>query len=382
MSARKVVLVGIGALAIGGGLWGIGADHAIRFFRRNASGVNVVRSSPPERSAEASGKDRESRESGELTELLRHHQYRELDAALRFTGTKDPLRWLDWAGTVAVEHRESARNAVLAGWYQTKPDDMLKWAGQNARGFFSSEQFREAAIESGNIADALRGLTVITDESTRARQIEGVFAGLASRDVNQALKAADALAPRRRQAALLGVLRFLAGESPDMALAVADAYSDGTSSSYSLLKATVDSWIDQKGIDCVQSYFSQRPISESLDGGYAVLASSFAVKNPGECGGWLNRISNPARREEATVAVVAQITDSNPEIASRLMADLINSTPGGSNEGMMLARLESTIRPWARKDTPAAFSYIYSLSSLSSPGRNALLQKLALIDAQ
>jgi len=48
----------------------------------------------------------------------------------------------------------------------------------------------------------------------------------------------------------------------------------------------------------------------------------------------------------------------------------------------MIARLESTVRPWARKDPPAAFSYVYSLSSLTSPGRNALLQRLALLGGQ
>jgi hypothetical protein len=327
-------------------------------------------------------RDLENRQSTELKALLRNRQYHELDAALRFAGTKDPLRWLEWVNTVTGEHREAARYAVLSGWYHAKADELLGWAAQNDRGYFSSEQFREAAIESGNIPDALRGLALIADESTKKTQIEGVFAGFASRDINQALRAADALDPVCRQAALLGALRFLAGESPDIALAVADAYSDGTTSYCSLLQATFNRWIAQKGIDSAQSYLSQQPVSERFDGGYAALASSFAVKNPGECSNWLNKISNPALREEATVAVVAQITDSNPEIASRLMADLINSTPGGVNEGLMIARLESTVRPWARKDPPAAFSYVYSLSSLTSPGRNALLQRLALLGGQ
>jgi len=382
MIARRIgFLVKIGAVGIGCVVCCLGL-YAFRALRPHGGGLKSVNRAPADPSGEVPENDVENRQSAELKGLLLNRQYHELDAALRFAGTKNPLRWLEWVNTIAGEHREAARYAILSGWYHAKPDELLRWAAQNDRGYFSSEQFRGAAIESGNIPDALRGLALIADESTKKAQIEGVFAGFASRDINQALRAADALDPVGRQAALLGALRFLAGESSDIALAVADAYSDGTTSYYSLLKSTFDSWIAQKGIDSVQSYLSQQPVSDGLDGGYAALASSFAVKNPGECSNWLNRISSPALREEATVAVVAQITDSNPEIASRLMADLINSTPGGSNESLMIARLESTVRPWARKDPPAAFSYVYSLSALTSPGRNALLQKLALLGAQ
>jgi hypothetical protein len=375
------VLVRVGALGIACMACVLGL-FAFRFL---GFGISDLKSSRHTRLAlppETRDKDLECRESGELADLLQHRQYRELDAALRFAGTKNPLRWLDWTRTVDDGHREEARFAVLSGWYHARPGEMIEWAGKNEPAYFSSGQFREAAVESGNIPDTLRGLGLIADESSRKTQVTDVFAGLASRDINQALKAADGLDPASRQAALLGAIQFLTVESPELALEVADAYSDGTTGSCSLLKATVDNWIAQKGIDAVQGYFSHQPVSENLDGGYAALASACAAKNPGDCGSWLNRISNPALKEQTAVAVIAQITDSNPEIASRLVADLIDSTPGGSNESVTIDRLESTVRPWLRKDPPAAFSYVYSLSALSSPGRRALLQKLALLEVQ
>jgi hypothetical protein len=355
---------------------------ALRVYGLGAKKLNSSRHTHLALPAETQEKDLGNRQCDELTDLLQRRQYRELDAALRFAGTKNPLRWLDWTCAVDAVHREEARYAVLSGWYHARPGEMILWTGKNECAYFSSEQFREAAVESGSIPDALRGLGLITDESPRKTQITDVFAGLASRDINQALKAADGLDPASRQAALLGALRFLTAESPELAMEVADAYSDGTTGSYSLLKAAVDIWIAQKGIDAVQGYFSHEPVSKDLDGGYAALASACADKHPGDCSNWLNRISNPALKEQIAVAVIAQITDSNPEIASRLVADLIDSTPGGSNEGVTIVRLESTVRPWLRKDPPAAFSYVYSLSALSSPGRRALLQKLALLEVQ
>jgi hypothetical protein len=194
------------------------------------------------------------------------------------------------------------------------------------------------------------------------------------------LNAADALDSDRRQAALLGTLRVLAVEAPGLALDVADTYSDSPENRFGLLKATVESCIRQKGVDFARVYFSQKAISENLDGGYAALASSIAAENPSESGGWLCKITNPVLREKATVAVIAQLTTSNPDIASKLVADLFYASPGESNEGMTLARLEGTVQRWAEKDPPAAFSFVYSLNALSSPGRKALLQRLAFLE--
>jgi hypothetical protein len=202
---------------------------------------------------------------------------------------------------------------------------------------------------------------------------------LAAHDLESALSGADALDSTRRQAALLGILPVLVGESPDLALGVADTYADGPRNRFSLVKAAVGSWITLAGTSAAEAFFSRQPISENFDGAYAALASALAATNPGETGTWLNRISDPVQREAATVGVIAQITDSNPEAASRLVSDLIKTTPGDSNEDTTIARLEKTVPSWAAKDPSAAFSYIYSLNSISSPGRKILLHKLGLV---
>jgi len=176
---------------------------------------------------------------------------------------------------------------------------------------------------------------------------------------------------------LRGTLRVLSSEAPDLALDVVDTYTDNPSDRFGLLQAMVKDCIRQKGVDFARSCFSQKTTSEKLDGGYAAIASAVAAADPSEASGWLRRISNPGLRDAATAAVITQLTASSPEIASKFVADLIDLSPGAANEGLTLARLERTVQPWAKKDPPAAFSFVYSLNSLSSPGRKELLQRLA-----
>jgi hypothetical protein len=379
MKIRSIwILVGIGVAGLGFMFRCPSLVSAIRIFRPNEaksepSGGKLLSGRP---SRGLTG-EQDLRELNALTDLLRRGQYQDLCDKLRVVGIHNPIGWLDWVGTCPEAQREAARFAVLTSWYQARPAEMLAWAEANESSFFSSTQFSEAAVELGNHAFALSGLKLISNEPAQLTRIETVFAGFAARDITQALSAADALEPVRRQAALLGILRVLAVEAPALALDVADTYSDSSAHRFGLLKVAVESWISQKGTDSARDFLLGKAISENLDGGYAALASSLAVENPAEASGWLGKIANSALREEATVAVINQLTASHPDIASKLVADLINTTPGCTNEGLTLARLEGTVQQWAEKDPPAAFSFVYSLNSLSSPGRKALLQRLA-----
>jgi len=136
---------------------------------------------------------------------------------------KDPLRWLEWVNTVTGEHREAARYAVLSGWYHAKADELLGGPRRMTVDTSPRSSSGRQAIESGNIPDALRGLALIADESTKKTQIEGVFAGFASRDINQACAPRTPWIRSAGRRLCWARLRFLAGESPDIALAVADA---------------------------------------------------------------------------------------------------------------------------------------------------------------
>src|ERR1019366_536402 len=106
---------------------------------------------------------------------------------------KKPMRWLAWVGTLPEAQRENARFALLAGWYQAKPAEMLSWAEANEDAFFLSTQFSEAAVECGNVTLAVKGLNHIANKASQSARIEAVFAGFAARDITQALNAADAL---------------------------------------------------------------------------------------------------------------------------------------------------------------------------------------------
>ncbi|MGA3007470.1 MAG: hypothetical protein ABSE59_06225, partial [Opitutaceae bacterium] len=365
----------LGIVGLGFALCRFGPAPFSNFFKATAAGLKPMSLWAPERVVVPLNAAPNNGEQSRLAAWLRSGRYRELEAELRVAGAKDPWPWLEWAGAISGEERKPAVYAVLSGWYRSHPREMLKWAEAHGREYFSSGEFKQAAIAAGNIAFAVRGLNLIADPAAKAAQIEAVFAGFGAQDSSQALEAAEALDPVSRQAALLGVLPVLAGEFPDIALEAADACSNDPTERYGLLKAMVNRWMTQKGMAPAQAYFLQQPVSANLDGGYAALAEASAATNPGESGCWLNKISNPVQREEATVAVIGELTPSNPEIASRLVADLMTIAP----EKVTLARLENTVRSWAAKDPPAAFSYVYSLNALSSPGRRALLQKLALV---
>jgi hypothetical protein len=242
---------------------------------------------------------------------------------------------------------------------------------------------RVASVARGSVPLSPRGMDFTLPKGDLSpSQIEAIFAGFAAQDVAKALAATDALDPISRQAALLGILPVLARESPELALEVADTYADSPANRYGLLKVAVNAWIAQGGTGPVQAYYAQQPNTGSLDGAYAALASSIAASNPGGAGPWLDRIGDAALREEATVAVIALIKDSNPDVASKLVGSMINSTPGGSNEAVTIARLEETVPAWVQKDPSAAFSFVYSLNAVSSPARRALLQRLGLITSQ
>lgn len=355
-------------------------DLVVRALGSGAVVLRAVRFLPQEAPERAPEANEGSGGHVSLEALLRDGEFGGLDAELRIEGAKDPLRWLAWAdANIPVGQREQAVYAVLAGWYRANPEEALKWAGSHERGFFGSALFGETAIGLGNIPLALRGLNLISDENLRLTQLRTVFAGLAEQDITRTLSAADTLEPVCRQSALLAILPVLARQSPELAMGVADSYADSAANRYTLLKAAANAWISQDGVASVQAYLTQQPASGNLDGACAAVASTLASVNPGEAGTWLDRISDPSFREEATVAVIDQITDSSPEVASRLVAGLINNTPGGSNETVTVSRLEKTVEPWARKDPPAAFSFVYSLNAVSSPARRALLQRLGLV---
>ena len=241
--------------------------------------------------------------------------------------------------------------------------------------FFSRPAGRAPALSRPAVAQSATAPSA-TPDATEER-----FADLARTDPAAALKAADALAPAQRIPALLGALRVVVAESPDLAFATIDAYGDDAPTRTALLQGLLARWTRQAGPDAVHRYFLQRPTSASLDPVYAALAATVAEAHPDEANAWLVKIGQPALRESTTLAVAAQIEAAHPEISARLIFDLMATMPERAPEAVTLARMERPLAEWARRDRTAAFSYLYSLGGLTSSGRNALLQKLALSPA-
>ncbi len=237
---------------------------------------------------------------------------------------------------------------------------------------------RHATSTTGSPRPAIAAQPAPNLPPGRAAAIEDSFAELARKDPAKALKAADALDSSQREAALLGALRVLVAESPDLAFAAIEAYGDDPRTRSALLQGLLARWTQQAGDETVHRYFLQRPPTAGFDTVYAELAATVAEGHPSEANTWLIKISDPALCETTTLAVAAQLETTHPEIAAKLIVDLMFTMPDRAPESLTLNRLGATMPKWAARDRAAAFSFVYSLGGVSSAGRNGLLRQLAL----
>jgi hypothetical protein len=259
-------------------------------------------------------------------------------------------------------------DSFFSSWTKINPSGALTWFSSLEEGP-QKQRARELVLERVAKSDPQRALDFahqIADERDRTSLVARSLKTVAGSDMTQALSIARALPEgTTRDTALDTVITQLAAN--DLA-AAQKLISENPSSSFSQAAASVAAGLLKQSPDQAMAWANALADGNAKDAAYAGIAKEWAVRDVTAAAAWLDTLPAGTNKNAAVTAFAGRNAARDPEGATLWASTL----PAGEPRTRLL---NMTVGNWQKTNPVAAQQWIETVESLSATEKEALLNR-------